>query len=86
MDKLFCTECGSEDVEHAELVYAENATPKALCWSCMRKLDLSWDHDERQFVDQTATCPDCDGLMYWCSCCCVYTQTCCVDYGTCQCS
>lgn len=31
-------------------------------------------------------CDDCDGEMMWCTCCEVYTKTCCVDYGTCYCS
>ena len=32
------------------------------------------------------TCPDCGGQMSWCSCCQVWSKSCCVDYGTCQCS
>lgn len=28
----------------------------------------------------------CGGQASWCSCCEVYTSTCCVDYGTCMCS
>ena len=31
-------------------------------------------------------CPDCGGLMRWCSGCEMWTKTCCVDYGTCMCS
>lgn len=31
-------------------------------------------------------CYDCGGSMSWCSFCEVWTQDCCVDYGTCQCS
>lgn len=31
-------------------------------------------------------CYDCGGQKPWCSACEVYTQTCCVDYGTCMCS
>jgi len=33
-----------------------------------------------------ATCPDCGGKMTWCSSCQCWTRTCCVEYGTCQCS
>ena len=31
-------------------------------------------------------CDDCGGLMSWCTCCEVWNQDCCIDYGTCQCS
>jgi hypothetical protein len=31
-------------------------------------------------------CPDCGELMDWCHCCEMYTQNCCVEYGTCACS
>lgn len=31
-------------------------------------------------------CPNCDGTMNWCSCCQVWSRSCCVEYGTCQCS
>ena len=31
-------------------------------------------------------CPDCGGLMEWCSCCETWNQSCCVEYGTCMCS
>jgi len=31
-------------------------------------------------------CPECGGIMSWCSCCNCWTRTCCVDYGTCECS
>lgn len=38
------------------------------------------------YEGDTKTCEDCGGLMTWCSCCLVYTKTCCVEYGTCMCS
>lgn len=31
-------------------------------------------------------CDSCGGREQWCSCCKVWTKTCCVDYGTCMCS
>lgn len=31
-------------------------------------------------------CPDCGGQMHWCSTCQVWSRSCCVEYGTCQCS
>lgn len=42
----------------------------------------------RRQVEQkelTATCPDCGGQMSWCSCCQMFSQHCCVDWGTCLC-
>ena len=35
---------------------------------------------------EVGECPDCGGTMEWCTCCQVWTQTCCEDYGTCECS
>jgi hypothetical protein len=32
------------------------------------------------------TCNLCGGQMTWCSCCQVWSSTCCCDYGTCECS
>lgn len=31
-------------------------------------------------------CPYCGGTMNWCSCCEMWSSSCCIDYGTCQCS
>lgn len=31
-------------------------------------------------------CDSCGGQMHWCSCCEVYSQNCCIPYGTCMCS
>ncbi|WP_395000477.1 hypothetical protein [Acinetobacter sp.] len=28
----------------------------------------------------------CGGMMSWCTCCEVFSNNCCVDYGTCMCS
>jgi len=44
------------------------------------------DEDDDLWDSDAGKCPDCGGQMLWCSCCEVYTQTCCVDYGTCMCS
>lgn len=33
-----------------------------------------------------STCPYCGGVMTWCSCCEMWSRTCCEEYGTCQCS
>lgn len=31
-------------------------------------------------------CPNCGGTMEWCDSCRVWSQTCCQEYGTCECS
>jgi len=31
-------------------------------------------------------CPDCGGFMSWCSICEDWTQDCCQEFGSCQCS
>jgi len=33
-----------------------------------------------------ATCPYCFGTRSWCSCCQMWSSSCCEEYGTCQCS
>lgn len=37
-------------------------------------------------LDRGKECPYCGGRMSWCSCCEVWSRTCCEEYGTCQCS
>ncbi len=37
-------------------------------------------------LDSSKKCPYCNGYMSWCSICEVWSQNCCTDYGTCQCS
>jgi len=78
-------ECDSCDNCNSKSTY-EDINGKKLCRLCMSKEGLSFDYDEREFVPQHAPCHDCDDQMEWCDCCGVYTQTCCVDYGTCMCS
>jgi len=74
-----CNECNSE-------YDYEDRGGRKLCYDCMRKKDLKWDCDEKQFVPEIETCYHCGGAAPWCSVCNVYTSTCCVDYGTCMCS
>ncbi len=31
-------------------------------------------------------CDNCDGFLRWCQSCGMYSRSCCVEYGTCQCS
>ena len=44
------------------------------------------DNEPDGYYGEDMRCGSCEGYMLWCSCCEVYTQTCCVDYGTCMCS
>jgi hypothetical protein len=75
-----CIEC-----KEKEAAYEEGAD-KAYCENCMYKLDLAWDNEYKEFIPMQQECPDCGGMMTWCTCCEVYSQNCCVDYGTCLCS
>lgn len=43
-------------------------------------------NDEQEWDAKTQRCDECGGLMEWCDCCEMWTQICCVDYGTCMCS
>jgi len=42
--------------------------------------------DMYEYQGDEIKCPDCGENMIWCEGCGVYTQTCCVPYGTCMCS
>jgi cytochrome c-type biogenesis protein CcmH/NrfF len=44
------------------------------------------DLDMHIYIGDSVRCPDCGGQMIWCSNCQIYTQICCVEYGTCMCS
>ena len=46
------------------------------------------DEDSLECLYRTSddTCPDCGERMTWCSSCMRWSQTCCVDWGTCSCS
>ena len=41
---------------------------------------------EAEVMALDGVCPDCRGDMEWCDCCQMWSQICCVDYGTCECS
>ena len=75
-----CTNCKKQEACH------EESETYALCDDCMDKLDVAWNPDYYEFVPRYADCPDCGGVMTWCTCCDMYSQHCCVDYGTCGCS
>jgi hypothetical protein len=76
----------SDKCDKCDMGYLYKDARFALCGECMEKMNLYWDCDNYEFVDEYATCPDCGGMMPWCSCCNMYTQTCCIDWGTCACS
>jgi len=42
--------------------------------------------DHEDYEGDYIECPDCGGEMEWCNVCDMYTQICCIDYGTCWCS
>ena len=44
------------------------------------------EEDDYKDYAEVGTCSDCGGTMEWCPCCEMWTQVCCVDYGTCECS
>lgn len=51
------------------------------------ELDESKDGDKMEKEeDDYMVCPDCGGMMVWCRSCLVWSQVCCVDDGTCECS
>jgi hypothetical protein len=85
---LKCDKCHREEKLGEVSIRVERGIDfeKKLCTDCMEKMDIYWDYDSFEFVDAYATCPDCGGMMSWCTCCNMYSQNCCVDYGTCQCS
>ena len=35
---------------------------------------------------EVSTCPDCGGMMEWCESCQVWSQSCCQEFGSCECS
>jgi hypothetical protein len=83
-DELICEKCGRPEKFRELAVYKDNL--QTLCTECMEKLELVWDNESYEFTPLYVTCPDCGGTMTWCTCCEMYSQNCCVDYGTCQCS
>lgn len=42
--------------------------------------------EEGDPVEGMIPCGECDGYQTWCDGCKMYTQTCCVEWGTCMCS
>jgi hypothetical protein len=51
-----------------------------------KRIDLFKDKLWNYGRPSEGTCPECGGQMHWCSCCQVWSRSCCVEYGTCQCS
>jgi hypothetical protein len=45
------------------------------------------ERSKNKWNDKYSNCDlGCGGQMQWCTCCRMYTNICCVPYGTCQCS
>ncbi len=50
------------------------------------EISEDFNGDMEEYQGDKVKCPNCGGEMDWCSGCAIYTQTCCVMYGTCMCS
>lgn len=62
-----------------------------VCTSCNQELPLITEAIDRNEVcdfchEQDAECGFCGDQRSWCNTCQMYSSTCCIDYGTCQCS
>lgn len=64
----------------------ERENERELCEDCADIEGLVWSRDDEMFVETSRECGSCEGYENWCGFCQTYTQTCCVDYGTCECS
>ncbi len=62
-------------------------TLQAVCTACGR-IGHEADEDSQDCFYRVSddTCPDCCGVMNWCNSCKMWSQVCCVDWGTCACS
>lgn len=52
----------------------------------IKKGQRNKDNYYQRMSRRTERCDSCGGEMSWCTCCECFTKTCCVPYGTCQCS
>lgn len=61
-----------------------------ICEDCNKELDTFDSSPKTNTCDdcfnEQSICNNCGENMSWCNTCQMFTQTCCVDYGTCQCS
>jgi len=78
-----CDVCKKENEVN---IHSDSNSNQTLCTECMEEKGLVWDRSESEFTPEYIDCPDCGGKMVWCSCCEMYSQICCIDFGTCQCS
>jgi len=76
-----CEKCDIDDSNAC----IHNDDKHTLCTECMREMQFEWDCEEQEFVPNSIPC-ECGGEMIWCTCCHMYSQSCCEDYGTCLCS
>lgn len=51
-----------------------------------RKRQNNKDNYHKRKDSNAPRCYDCGGQKRWCSCCEMYSQNCCIPYGTCLCS
>lgn len=62
-----------------------------ICEDCNKELDTFHESLQKNNIcddcfNEQAICDNCGEDMSWCNTCQMFTKTCCVDYGTCQCS
>ena len=65
--------------------YNAEELAKKRYYASLRRAARTKRHRQNQ-RDRGEECPKCFGLMSWCSCCEVWSRTCCEEYGTCACS
>lgn len=83
MNSTICTFCKVSKAKYEDI---HKGQEKALCCECMEQLQLAWDGDNYEFVDQYRQCTFCGGTEEWCTACQTYSCHDCDPYGTCQCS
>jgi hypothetical protein len=70
--------------KNKEAAYKEEGRRRIVQRQLTRK--ANWSKRIIRYGRGIQSCSMCGGQMSWCSCCEVWSSTCCCDYGTCQCS
>ena len=71
--------------------HLENFNSTFTCEDCLKEKSTFYQSLQKNNTcedcfNHQAICDRCGEDMSWCNSCQMFTQTCCVDYGTCQCS
>ena len=53
---------------------------------CKPSSEVTKIFNSHEYQGDEVTCPYCGGQMVWCTGCEMYSQVCCEEYGTCECS